>query len=245
MKVSKRSLIVSIAVLCVCALSLTAASFAWFSASKTASVEAMTLEVKSQSDIKIAANGKAVEEGAESDWWVTTLYAKDFTTANGNLLEPQVNDLTPAATPFAGTFQEPDNRENVDIDTGDFSGTLVSAAGGWADFKVYVRTTKNDTDVAFNFSDFTLNANSPQGANNVVNALCLGAKVENVDGAVYSTSVNNQVVIPSTSLKALGDYFYAEVTFYVWVEGTHDDCINANATSLKAYDFSMSFQYAE
>lgn len=243
MKTSKRSLITAIAVLCVCALSLTTASFAWFSASKTAGIDNLTLEVKAQSDIKISANAAAITEGAESNWWVTTLYAADFSVENGNELEKQVNDLTPAtAGTCNGSFNEPEDREKVDTKDGSYNGNLVSAAGGWADFKVYVRTTKNTEDVVVNFSDFTLNANSPSGANNVSEAMRLGVK-EN--GKIYAAAVNNEVVIPAASLQELGGgYYYGEVTFYVWVEGTDAACKNANATSLKAYDFNMSFAYA-
>ncbi len=242
MKTSKRSLITAIAILCVCALSLSAASYAWFSASKTAAIENLTLEVKAQSDIKIAANSAAVTEGATSDWWVTTLYQTDFTEANGNELEPQVNDLTPATSGTCdGNFQEPANREDVDTESGAYSGALTSATGGWADFTVYVRTTKNDKDVVMNFSDFALNADSPQGANNVSEALRLGVK----DGAILADAKNGEVVIPAAELQELGEgYYYAQVVFYVWVEGTDAACKNANATSLKAYDFNMSFEYA-
>lgn len=238
MKNSKRSLIVAIAVLCVCALALSTATFAWFTAAKTANVENITLKVRAQSDIKIAADKAALDSSA-SDLWKTTLTQDMFT--GDNKIEEYISDVTPAtAGTCNGNFNVPEIRDNVDVATGAYSGNLVPAGEGWAEFKVYVRTTEKK-DVVFTFSDFTYVANGG-GAANASEALRLG--VMN-NGKIYETNAT-EVVLTAAEQAAFsdGDGFCGTVSFYVWVEGTDEACINANALSLKNYSFNMSFAYA-
>ena len=96
MKVSKRSLIVSIAVLCVCALSLTAASFAWFSSSTTAKVDNIQLSVEKASDLQISIDGGRT-------WGYS--FSSDF--------NEEINDYS---TADAATFIVPADREKVGFD---------------------------------------------------------------------------------------------------------------------------------
>jgi len=151
MKVSKRSLIVSIAVLCVCALSLTAASFAWFTAAENAQVKDVILKVQAQSDIKIAADSAATANSA-SDLWKTTLVQTDFTGTNA--IEEYISDVTPkTANVCDGNYEVPANRDAVDEASGSYDGVMSAAGEGWAEFTVYVRTTKKQ-DVNLSFADF-------------------------------------------------------------------------------------------
>ncbi len=103
MKVSKRSLIVSIAVLCVCALSLSAASFAWFSSSTTATVDNIQLSVEKASDLQISIDGGKT-------WGYS--FSSDF--------NEEINDYS---TADASTFIVPADREKIDFNgnnTGDY-----------------------------------------------------------------------------------------------------------------------------
>jgi len=239
MKTSKRSLITAIAILCVCALSLTAASYAWFTAAENAMVDDVILKVQAQSDIKISAESAATANSG-SDLWKTTLVQADF-KETGNTIEEYISDVTPkTANVCDGNFQVPEVRENVVVDTGKYTGNLIDTAEGWAEFTVYVRTTK-EADVNLSFADFVYTGT---GTASVVDALRLGVKA--ADGTVIEGNYTG-VVVAKEDLTAFadGDGYYGSVTFCVWVEGTHDACVNKNALSLKEYQFDLNFAYAE
>jgi len=237
MKTSKRSLIASIAVLCVCALSLSTATFAWFTAAENAMVDDIILKVQAQSDIKISADSAATANSG-SDLWKTTLVQTDFKDANA--IEEYISDVTPKTNNICdGNFQVPEVRDDVVVDTGDYEGTLVDTAEGWAEFTVYVRTTKLQ-DVNLSFSDFEYIGT---GTASVVDALRLGVKA--ADGTVTNGSYTG-VVVKSGDLTAFadGNGYYGAVTFCVWVEGKDPACVNKNALSLKEYKFDLNFAYA-
>ena len=237
MKVSKRSLIVSIAVLCVCALSLTAASFAWFTAAENAMVDDVVLKVQAQSDIKISADS-AANANSGSDLWKTTLVQADFTGSNA--IEEYISDVTPKTANICdGNFQVPEVRDDVVVDTGVYEGDLIDTAEGWAEFTVYVRTTKLQ-DVNLTFADFEYTGT---GTASVVDALRLGVKA--ADGTITSGNYTG-VVVDADDLTAFadGNGYYGSVTFCVWVEGTDGACVNKNALSLKEYKFDLNFAYA-
>lgn len=260
MKVSKKSLIASIAVLCVCALSLTAASFAWFSASETAQVKDLVLDVKAQSDIKLSANPGAISDSAHEDW-KTTLVEKDFLSSNGNKIEDEIADATPTADTFNGGLKTltADARKRIDSNSGevltgeaalsDADYTSATLGSHYADFKVYVRTTEKK-DVVINFSDFRYVVENEgtyidaTGAN-AVDALRLGYVGGN-NADVLANASSGKVVVSADKLTAFddGNGFYGEVTFYVWVEGTDAACATKNALSLKNYLFGIDFAYA-
>lgn len=236
MKTSKKSLIVSIAVLCVCALSLTAASFAWFSASNTSKVENLQLQVAAQSDIKLSADA-AARENAYSDAWKDTLTLADIQTQSS--WKDIISDVTPTTLDTCdGTFKVPATRDSVDTETGAYSGELVATDSGFASFTVYVRTTSADKNVAFSTTGFTFTGTG----SSAVAALRLG---ETKNQGVYTTA-SNQVVVETSDLTAIGDtgYYTGSVTFYIWVEGTDAACKNANALSVKDYKTTLNFSYA-
>ncbi len=245
MKATKRSLIVSIAILCVCALSLTSASFAWFTASKTAMVDTLDFNVKAQSDIKLSAKSAAYND-TNSEFWVSIVEPAHFTD-DGNTLETFVADMTVDTT--VGDFKVPKDREKVDAKTGtyaDANGFDDAEDGSWLDFTVYVRTNENKA-VNFTFSGFGIDTNK-YGTKNVAEALSIG--IDGTDEVIMGTAKTNSFTIPASAFTAFDSAdantaYRASVTFHVWVEGTHGACIDANAVSLKNYTFSMDAQYAE
>lgn len=253
MKATKRSLIVSIAILCVCALSLTSASFAWFTASETAKVDNVKLKVQAQSDIKIAADSAATSK-TDSDLWQSILYQSSF-TQQGNTIEEDIFDMTPAlnGAPDAsglctGNFVEPADREKVEAVSGDYTGSTWDTADGYSSFTVYVRATEQK-DIVMNFSGFSYDGTG----NSAVEALRLGVigKGEGDNRVDFiANDAHSDVIISSDALTAFSTAdpsqgFYSQVTIYVWVEGTDPACIDANALSLKNYDFNVSFEYLD
>ncbi len=101
--IKKRAFVSAIAMLIVSAIVLTSSTFAWFSMSKAASVEAMNLTVSSPEGIQISANASAwtasltVDEIFDTDPDKTSRY--DAYEGNNNLYPA---DLIPVSSPFAG-----------------------------------------------------------------------------------------------------------------------------------------------
>ncbi len=242
MKTSKRSLIASIAVLCVCALSLSTATFAWFTAAETAQLQEVVLTVQAQSDIKIAAL-PSVKSNSQSPDWVTTLKQEDFIDES-NLIEDEIHDMRPATATVNGEFEVPADRENdVNVDSGVLAegAEMDVATSGWSEFTVYVRTTKQQA-VVMTASDFAYKkvGNDQTSA---VDALVLG-----VGNTTTILPDGGEVVLfaDGVGLTAFedGNGYYGEVTLYVWMDGDHEDCKNSNALSSKDYGFSLDFEYA-
>ncbi len=242
MKATKRSLIVSIAILCVCALSLTSASFAWFSASQSAEIQKLTLGVQSQTDIKIAVNSDALL-APDSAYWVSTLTSKDITDVWGN---DYVGDVTPATAGVCnGNFVAPDEDGRKTIgDDGTFSGELKPTTDGYYKFTIYVRTTNNTKQVTYNSKGFSLNDTAIDAAKTALEAMSIGDDMSQ-GIAKGSAAPGAKVIVDAASdLTALGDYFYTTVNFYIWVEGTDtENCQNSKALSVYDYVNTITFGY--
>ncbi len=99
--IKKRAFVSAIAMLIVSAIVLTSSTFAWFSMSKSASVEAMNLTVSSPEGIQISANASAwtasltVDEIFDTDSTTTSRY--DAYEGNRNLYPA---DLIPVSSSF-------------------------------------------------------------------------------------------------------------------------------------------------
>lgn len=234
MKVSKRSLIMSIAVLCVCALSLTAASFAWFSASKNAEVKEINLKVDAQSELEISIDGGA-------NWGYT---------ASFNTEEVQVVDLsTGNATDY---FAPTDRAALTEAGKVKEDGTYTQSNGGLVQITVYFRTKATNMSVKMGGSAFNT-------ANTIASAMRVAAVVDNsatffananttykginstsgdtteitpnvLDGTANVTIINT---LSANKIDTVGsendDYKYGKAVISYWVEGTDDNAINANA----------------
>ncbi len=242
MKATKRSLIVSIAILCVCALSLTSASFAWFSASQSAEVQALTLGVQSQTDIKIAVNPDALL-AADSAYWVSTLTSKDIKDVWGN---DYVGDVTPKTQGKCdGNFLAPDETDRKSIgDDGKFTGTLKDTTDGYYKFTIYVRTTKNTSQVTYNSKGFSLADTAIDEDKTALEAMSIGDDMSQGIAKGSSAPGAKVIVDAASDLTALGDYFYTTVNFYIWVEGTDEvNCRNSRALSVYDYVNTITFGY--
>ncbi len=245
MKNTKRSLIISIAVLCVCALSLSTATFAWFSKSETAKVEDLQLKVLAQSDLKIAVDPQALENG-ESAFWMDKLTDDQIKAVWAG---DTISDVTPANASFDGTFKAPSDADRETIgDDGAFNGTLVETTSGFYHFKLYVRTTGNAKSVVYNTTGFSLKNTGVDAGKTSLGAVSLGdTSSKNI--SVGTTAANNVKIAQTVSaLKQIGtsNYYYAEVDFYIWVEGTDTtNCRNSKALNEFTYGNTISFTYGE
>lgn len=234
MKVSKRSLIVSIAVLCVCALSLSAASFAWFSASKNAEVNQINLKVDAQSELEIS-----IDEG--KTWGYTASY---------NAADVQVVDLS---TGNATEYFAPTRRDLLN-EAGEVAegGTYTATSSGLVTITVYFRTKAEDMSVKMGGTAFNT-------ANTIATAMRMASVVDskatffaNADtsyNAISSTAGATTSITPNVlsgaadveiidvlsadTIDSVGsaadDYNYGKAVITYWVEGTDKNAINANA----------------
>ncbi len=247
MKTSKRSLITAIAVLCVCALSLSAASFAWFSASTTAKVTDITLNVEKASDLQISLNGK--------DWGYTMA---------ANLTE-SVNDVS---TANATTFVEPAKREEVGFD-GKLSAAnsgYATADAGWIDQVVYFKSAKKEgasVDIKMSGAAFDATKTIASGMRvasiDMVNsgvvffANTAGTDddvIADTNGTVGSVTLNGIaagtkiITLGSETIDGIQDqdtetYVYGKITVRYWLEGTDGNVINDN--SGVSFDHNLTF----
>ena len=231
MKTSKRSLITAIAILCVCALSLSAASYAWFSQSNKATVNNIVLAVDRASDLQISEDGKT---------WVSNI------TLDG---EQTVAD---ASTADAQSFYTPVDREGVDIDTGAYAGEYKTGEAVVYTKTIYFRSS-NAVNVNAAIDEFTLAAGNNTA---LANAMRMSAYVDgaatffaNVAGnddvisATDGTTANVTLVGAATKAEIVDvlngsysasditvqeGYYYGKATFTFYVEGTDAAAINAN-----------------
>lgn len=263
MKATKRSLIVSIAILCVCALSLTSASFAWFTASNKAQVGGINLSVAEHSSLEITVTGAENVIG-----WNSTLSAAllqqagvyYYTEIAGSDAEYTV--LNDASTGDLVNWTKANYNESSN------SFTFVSATGESAnsankearylELPITFRSTKEGT-VKFS-SDSAVSL----GTQDLAPALRVGYVDKNSTASIYSeagTGAKYQTVggtgetdldlsgtiaefIANTEIeltKATADdtYATAEVVFYIWIEGTDPACINENTPA----DFGLTYKF--
>ena len=266
MKVSKKSLIASIAVLCVCAMSLTAASFAWFTTTTQANVNKLNLGVVEQSDLKIAVDPAVEEEGyaknIESNMWGVSFTGADIAekqdyNENTNL----ANATWDADKGYFVTVSEND-ADSVDSVTGFYDGTLVAASAGtdYVEFTVYFRSTKANQEIVFNGIDFSISSAKKA----LLNGLTLRVNDEEYNNSgmknvVKSLDENGAAVVEPKAIKKISDggtvcvigeneiagkgFYTAAATFQIFVEGQDQVTINQNA-GIKFVLENLSFKYA-
>jgi len=241
MKTSKRSLITAIAVLCVCALSLSAASFAWFTSTTNANVSQLNLAVVEQSDLKVAIDSAATAvENIES----TTLWKVSFTGSE----IAGVQDGTYTESPIANAtwdngMVKPADETKINSETGVYSGTEMVSATATQDyvmFTLYFRSTEAGKTVKFNApAGFKIN----EGKQGLKPALTLATKIGDTFTTYNDTTVKTGGNLCECS-SAVGDYYVGSVDFYVYVDGENAATINQNAGITFVLD-QLAFSYVE
>ncbi len=235
MKVSKRSLIMSIAVLCVCALSLTAASFAWFTNSQTAKVDTLTMDVEARTTLQIRVKGSSDET------WKTVLNANDFITGGVYHNAAILNDASTDSS-FT-TWVTADYTEDGEIffETGKASYiTNTQADGNYLKLPIEFRCTSVADDVSVIATNATvattgkvaLNKAVRMGYNNQIFAFETDSEATyqpatGEEAAVTFGTLANSVVAELGDSQADG-YRYGEATIYVWIEGSDSACNDGN-----------------
>ena len=246
MKVSKKSLIVSIAVLCVCALSLSAASFAWFTTSESAKVDTLNMSVTERSSLELTITGSNIG-------WKTTLTPAMFAQAdyfylNGEsttiLNDVSTNDM---GSWVVGTYDEDNN--NFDFTNGGKKAGKGEQEASWLEMPISFRSSAAGT-VTLNEINFTVDNTklNPALRVGVVNGTTKTIYGNATKGYYQPVAADSEMFATrqdlTTTYKALADlknytialsstpdadgYYTAQVTFYVWIEGSDDACINKN-----------------
>ena len=243
MKVSKRSLIVSIAVLCVCALSLSAASFAWFTNATQAKVDTLQMKVAQRSSLELSITGAESTVG-----WKHILSTDDFKKANlyydNNGAVMELND---ASTNDLGTWVKAsydDTALKFTFTANAAKGSKTTAAADYLEMPIHFRAAQSGK-VQVSNPNFSL------ALDDLAPALRVGVKIgtagaptiygnpsgnaftyqsdltatENFSGASAVTSATaalatlNGLEIELAQNTTTG-YYEATATFYVWIEGT-------------------------
>ncbi|MGN1478499.1 MAG: hypothetical protein ACI4XH_01930 [Acutalibacteraceae bacterium] len=167
--IKKRAFVSAIAMLIVSAIVLTSSTFAWFSMSKKASVDAMDLTVSSPEGIQISANASAwtaslsIDEIFDTDDTTTSRY--DAYEGNANLYP---TDLVPASSAFLNANTDtgfPNFFKATLDDNGNANVTKIAETAGNDDnagiiaFDLFFKVA-NQTTVYFGTSQFTDSANT-------------------------------------------------------------------------------------
>ena len=262
MKVSKKSLIVSIAVLCVCALSLSAASFAWFTNATQAKVDTLQMKVEQRSSLELSITGQESAVG-----WKHILGTADFKKANlyydNNNTVMQLNDASTNdfSSWVKATYNDTTSKFAFTANADKASKT--TAAADYLEMPIHFRAATPGS-VVVNNPNFSL-ANTALAPALRVGSVVAGTKT------IYGNPTSNKFTYQSdltvtdnftgtaavtTSTKALSalnglsialvkndttGYYEATATFYVWIEGTDAACIDKNTPSdvFAAMDFNL------
>ncbi len=249
MKVSKKSLIVSIAVLCVCALSLSAASFAWFTSTKSAKIETINMHVDQRSMLEISIAG--------TDKWVSTLTPQMLFDADlyhigaGAQDYTKLNDVSYNGSQFVkGDYSAENNSFNFTVGATQANKTLTDA--DYIKLPIKLRNPEAGTVI---IESSTFAADKLQNALRV--AVEMGGETtiygksekgyfqQAATGVMYadmfdSTKNTNRVELSNYDvignfdkieipLAQEGDYYTASVTFYIYIEGSDEACVNENS----------------
>lgn len=233
MKVSKRSLIVSIAVLCVCALSLSAASFAWFTNAKAAKIDTLNMSVTARSSLQVRIVG--------TQEWKSILTADDFIAAGYYNAAAILNDASTkdTVTWTTATFN-PDTLQH-EFHSGAAAITKTQAEGNYLRLPVEFRATDmKNVIVSAGQLEVTKDKTT------LAPALRMG-----IDGKVYATNAAAEAtwqpatgaeqtitltktltnaVVTSFEASSLNEgYYYSDpVDICVWIEGSDAACIDGN-----------------
>lgn len=228
MKTSKKSLIVSIAVLCVCALSLTAASFAWFTTSNTAKIDTINFEVSQRSGLELRGSAANAE-------WKSTLTTADFLTLPGELNDASTADLT--------NWFVKNERDEIVAKPGDDNSRYIELS---VDIRKAKTGVENETAPTVKFDGTYALKVTTDNKTGLDSALRLGYK-NNGATTIVATSNDAQIkghssadVIADLTSTASGsaqivladngdNYWQTSVKFYIWVEGTDSACVDGNS----------------
>jgi len=180
-KLKKRSFVGAIALLVISAITLTSATFAWFSMGPKVAVEAMDLTVASPEGIQISANAETWTDYLERD----QIFALDSTDAadrynaydgNNNFLPAE---LKPVSSAFAGQTGGFANFFSATVSAGTGKTALVDQSTATADsagfvaFDIFLRANKDYT-IYFDestFEDVVHTADVPVGDQKATTAL--------------------------------------------------------------------------
>ncbi len=247
MKVSKRSLIASIAVLCVCALSLTAASFAWFTSSQTAKIDTLEMNVTARTSLQIRVGNTANAE------WKSVLQAADFVNAGFYNTAAILNDVSTndMSTWVTATYNADTN--SYTFKSGEASKvTSSSAEGHYMELPVEFRATEQ-TDVTVTSGSLKVTSTKTGlepalriGFNDKIHNTNSAAEatyqpVTGAEGAVTLNTLANSVIATLGAMQDDG-YCYGTATIYVWIEGSDKACVDGNtpATIETALQFGLA-----
>ena len=248
MKVSKRSLIVSIAVLCVCALSLTAASFAWFTSSQTAKIDTLNMEVTARTSLQIRVGNTANAE------WKSVLQAADFENAGFYNSAAILND---ASTNDMGTWitaeYDADNNTFNFFDDRATKITKTNVEGHYMELPVEFRATEA-TDVIVTSGSLKVTSTKTglepalrMGFNNKIHNTNAAAEAtyQPVSGEEAAVTLNTLANSSICTLGAMQDdgYCYGTATIYVWIEGSDKACVDGNTPA--SIETALQFGLAE
>ncbi len=225
----KRSLLAATAMLLIAVLAATGATYAWFSDIK---------EAKAQVEMGVSA-GSSLEISADESVWSAYLDESSLTDLNGKT-------WTDLSTTDCGTFySETRDTTNAAVITGYESATPVATT-------IYFRSTvAGDITVtgAFGTHDVKEALRTAIKDGNEVTILADGAQTINtaITGTAVDATAGTQTALDiaadNTVVKMTdnGDgYYKGSATFYFWVEGTHEDCINQNSGGRVAVDFTFA-----
>ncbi|MBQ3094574.1 MAG: hypothetical protein IJC52_05310 [Clostridia bacterium] len=231
MKVSKRSLIVSIAVLCVCALSLSAASFAWFTNSKAAKIDTLNMSVTARSSLQIRIQG--------TEEWKSVLNATDFINAGKYVNGAILNDASTADGSLwtTATFN-PDTLQH-EFHEGAEAISSTKTEGHYLMLPVEFRAT-DSKDVIVTTGQLEATGKPALGAalrvafndkiyanNTAAEATWQPATGDEQAITLAGKSLTNAVVASLGNLNE-GYYYSGNVNICVWIEGSDKACIDGN-----------------
>lgn len=242
MKVSKKSLIVSIAVLCVCALSLSAASFAWFTTSQTAKVSELEMKVNPRTTLQMRVNDS-------EDPFETVLDSDDFVRNEVFHNDAVLNDASTNAAVSQWVTAE------YNKDTGVLENFVTGVAkpitsddaeGNYLALPIEFRCTSQAQTVSVIATSASASATGAlnkavrMNFNSKIFAFGSGADAKwQPAGAAATTPTEavtlnslgtNEIVVELGATQTDG-YRYGTTTIYVWIEGSDSACVDGNTPS--------------
>ncbi len=239
MKTSKRSLITAIAILCVCALSLTAASYAWFTTSQTAKVDTLTMDVTARTTLQIRV------KGSTDTTWKTVLNANDFITGKVYNSAAILNDASTNELFNSWVTASYDDNGVISFETGKANYiTDTRADGNYLKLPVEFRCTSSAKEVSVIATSASIATTGKPALNK---ALRMGYNgmifaFEDDAEATYQPATGEEAdvtfsTLANSTVAEMGDaqtdgYRYGEATIYVWIEGSDSACNDGNTPAV-------------
>jgi len=230
----KRSLFAAVAMLIVSAIVLTSTTYAWFSLSNNANVEAVSASVQNASGIQVSADAqnwysylsKDMIASAQSFTFPSTLSAVDYNGSSFKKATSLENDTITTAAATANTdyieftvYVKAAVGSTIRFKTDDNDTTVAAtnsvANVGYADFYYdnthhYVSTDSDNTD---SYNAF--------GANQVDAAPLVSGIVADTNIASTPMSASTTIANQTFTIPASG---YATIVVRMWVEGQDAEC---------------------